>query len=50
MPVVIFVTLLEQKNLILRGFSVLIHIKECIIIVDSIFKATPHNSGVRIAQ
>ena len=34
MPVVIFVTLLEQKNLILRGFSVLIHIKECIIIVD----------------
>ena len=38
MPVVIFVTLLEQKNLILRGFSVLIHIKECIIIVDSIFK------------
>ena len=38
MSVVIFVTLLEQKNLILRGFSVLIYIKECIIIVDSIFK------------
>ena len=26
------------KNLILCGFSVLVHIKECIIIVDSIFK------------